>query len=55
MLTFHGQPKTVHVVHSFGERTVLDRSGSFTYSEHRPNGPECEPVCQSAGLEWSLP
>jgi hypothetical protein len=31
--------------------TLVDFSGSATYSEYRPNGEGCEPVCKSAALE----
>jgi hypothetical protein len=54
-LTLQGQPAKVHVVHSHGSSTILDQTADLTYTDHRPNGPHCEPVCKSASVEWKGP
>jgi hypothetical protein len=35
--------------------TLVDESRPLSYTEFRPNGPECEPVCGFANLEVALP
>jgi hypothetical protein len=54
-LTIFGQPTKVHVVHTHDGKTILDQAASLTYTDFRPNGPECEPVCKSANVEWTGP
>lgn len=54
-LTVYGQPRSVRVVHTTGGRTIVDRTASLTYQEARPNGPGCEPVCQTASATWAVP
>ncbi|WP_146157761.1 hypothetical protein [Enhygromyxa salina] len=54
-LSFHGQPAKVHVVHTHADQTIVDASAAFVYTEHRPNGAGCEPVCKSAAIEWTGP
>jgi hypothetical protein len=54
-LSIPGQPAEVHVIHTHAGNTVLDQTASLVYTEHRPNGPDCEPVCKSASVEWKGP
>lgn len=54
-LSIYGQPAKVHVVHTHAGTTILDQTASLTYTAFRPNGPECEPVCKSATVEWTGP
>ena len=54
-LTIEGQPKQAHVVHTHAGNTLLDKTAEFTYVDHRPNGPDCEPVCKNASVEWTGP
>lgn len=55
LLTLPGQPAKVHVIHTSAGATILDQTASLVYTEHRPNGPDCEPVCKSASVEWTGP
>lgn len=54
-ISIFGQPAKVHVVHTSAERTIVDQTASLTYTENRPNGPGCEPVCKAASVEWTGP
>lgn len=51
-LTMEGQPAQVHVIHTHEGRTIVDQSASLIYSEYRPNGAGCEPVCHNAQANW---
>lgn len=53
-LTVYGQPKQVRVIHTVAGRTISDRTATFTYHEHRPNGDGCEPACQQASQTWGV-
>jgi hypothetical protein len=52
-LTASGTPKKIHVVHSHAGKVLLDQTAEFTeYAEFRPNGPDCDPICKSASVQW---
>jgi hypothetical protein len=50
-----GTPTSVSVQQSVGGTMILDRSVTPTYKENRPNGPECDPLCRQARVEWTIP
>jgi hypothetical protein len=54
-IDIEAQPAEIQVVHTHAGNTFLDQTASFTYMEHRPNGPDCEPVCMIASVEWTGP
>jgi hypothetical protein len=54
-LTIEGQPAKIHVVHTHAGSTILDQTAELTYTDHRPNGEGCEPVCKAAAVEWKGP
>ena len=48
-----GTPAKVHVIHTHDGKVLLDQTAEFAnYTEFRPNGEGCEPVCKAAGVEW---
>ena len=55
IITLSSTPSSVRVQQSVAGTTILDRSVTPTYKNNRPNGPECEPLCRQAGVEWTLP
>jgi hypothetical protein len=54
-ISISGTPTSVRVQQSVGGTTILDRSVSPTYKANRPNGPECDPLCRQAAVEWTIP
>ena len=50
-----GTPSFVHVQQAVGGTTILDRSVTPAYKENRPNGPECDPLCKQAQVQWTIP
>ncbi len=46
-----GTPASIHVVHTIDGAAHSDRTAAITYGEHRPNGPDCEPVCRQGRVE----
>lgn len=54
-ISFAGHPKSVRVVHSHGGKTLVQQTADLVYSETRPNGEGCEPVCKRAAVEWKGP
>jgi hypothetical protein len=55
-LALFGTPAKAHVVHSFAGNTLLDQTAELSsYTEHRPNGEGCEPVCKQTSVQWKGP
>jgi hypothetical protein len=53
-LTLTGSPASVRVTHVLDGRELAQRSSALVYTENRPNGPGCEPLCQQASLTWDF-
>jgi hypothetical protein len=53
--SIYGTPATVQVVLSREGATLVDTENDLAYSESRPNGPDCEPLCRQATLELIVP
>jgi hypothetical protein len=49
-----GTPRELRIVQSVDGVVLLDQSLSPTYKLARPNGPDCEPVCQQASVALTL-
>jgi hypothetical protein len=49
-----GSPTTLHVTQTVDGASYLDQTTTPTYTTTRPNGPNCEPVCSQASMEWVL-
>jgi len=43
-------PTTFTFTLSFGGKTLVTQSITATYTESRPNGPECGPICKNASV-----
>ena len=54
-LTLRGARRDVRVVQSVDGVVMLDQSIAPTYKLTRPNGPDCEPVCEQASATFTLP
>lgn len=55
-LSLFGTPAKAHVVHSHAGTVLLDQTAEFgSYSDNRPNGEGCEPVCKVANVQWKGP
>ena len=54
-LTVPQTPKSAHLVHRYADAVALEQTATFEYTEHRPNGDGCEPVCQTASVTWTMP
>jgi hypothetical protein len=55
-LSLLGTPAKAHVIHSHAGSVLLDQTAEFdSYSDYRPNGEGCEPVCQQANVQWKGP
>lgn len=50
-----GTPASVRVEQSVGGTVIFDQSSTPMYQKNQPNGPGCEPICQQAGVEWTIP
>jgi hypothetical protein len=53
-ITVSGTPGQLHAWQYVGDTPILDAAAAPSYEEHRPNGPECEPVCRQASVAWTL-
>jgi hypothetical protein len=52
-LSLGGSPGKAHVVQSHDGKPLLDQTAEFSsYTDYRPNGEGCEPVCKVAKVEW---
>jgi hypothetical protein len=49
-----GTPRALHVAVQREGSSLLEHSETVRYSETRPNGPDCEPVCQQSRIELGL-
>ena len=49
-LTLYGTPSALTVVLERDGTTILDESSTLHYQSERPNGPDCEPLCQQASV-----
>lgn len=55
-LSLMGTPAKAHVVHSHAGSVLLDQTAEFgSYTDYRPNGEGCEPVCKQANVQWKGP
>jgi len=55
VLSLFGMPRDVRVVQSIDGVVVIDQSIAPTYTQSRPNGPGCEPLCEQAAVMLTLP
>jgi hypothetical protein len=53
-ITLANTPAQVHVWQYVDDAPILDAAAAPTYTESRPNGPECEPVCRQASASWTM-
>lgn len=53
-ITIAGTPTQVQVLQKVNGVVIGEKSFTFTYTEHRPNGPLCGPLCQQGSAEWEL-
>lgn len=53
-VTIDGTPARVAIRHVLAGRTIVEREATPTYVDTRPNGPDCDPVCRVADVEWSV-
>ena len=54
-ISISGTPTSVRVQQLVAGATILDRSVMPEYQQHRPNGPQCDPLCRQASVEWTIP
>jgi hypothetical protein len=47
-------PESVSVAVSRDGESFAEVSEALDYTEHHPNGPDCEPTCRGAGVEVVL-
>jgi len=50
-----GTPSTLGVRVTRDDSLLLEQTQPLTYTSTRPNGPDCEPVCRQASVEFELP
>ncbi len=53
-LSAFGEPTTLTLVLSRDAEELLSENRALTYTESRPNGPDCEPLCRQAQLELTF-
>jgi hypothetical protein len=49
-----GTPRTLHARIERDAELLLDVQRELEYSEHRPNGPHCDPLCKQSELTLEL-
>lgn len=47
-------PARVSVTATRADSSTVAREFELVYERHRPNGPDCEPECENATVEWEL-
>ena len=50
-----GTPKSLHVVLTRDDETVIDDTRTLGYASVQPNGPDCDPTCQQASAQLVVP
>jgi hypothetical protein len=50
-----GTPSQVRIVQRLGSAAIGERVIEPLYKTVQPNGPDCEPACRQAVLEWRIP
>jgi hypothetical protein len=53
-VTSSASPPQSGIKQTVNGAVALDESVTPTYQSHRPNGPDCEPVCWTAGVALTL-
>jgi hypothetical protein len=53
--TLPGTPARIGVTVKSGETVVGQRTFEMSYTEWRPNGPDCDPLCRQSSQTWELP
>jgi hypothetical protein len=53
-LSVQGTPRALRIVQSVDEVALMDQTAAPTYQAARPNGADCEPVCQQASATFTL-
>lgn len=54
MVFMEGTPQRVAVSVTRPDGSTSQREFELEYQPHRPNGPECGPVCNQAKAQWTL-
>ena len=52
--TIMGKPAQVSVTLTVDDTVILSRTETPTYQKTQPNGPQCEPTCQQASVNWTF-
>jgi hypothetical protein len=50
-----GTPKSLHVVLTRDDETVIDDTRNLGYASVQPNGADCDPTCQQASAQLTVP
>jgi hypothetical protein len=53
--SFYGVSEALRVEVRRDDETLLDETMQLEYTASRPNGPDCEPVCEQARVELDIP
>lgn len=54
LITVKGTPTSVRIQQTVEGTVTLDKTVAPSYEANEPNGPDCPPSCEQAGVQWSM-